>query len=217
MLPSTLTGLVQPLRQKILEVLAVSDGLTVAELSDQLRLSYMGVKGQCANLEANGLLESWRVPRQGAGRPLKLYRTTVRARSLFSVPDHQLPVQLLLASRSLFGSSAAEKLLFRFYQDQEANWSRVLSAETDLRPKLRLLEQLREKHGVLSRIVSATNVSAEVREFSHAHQSVFDSFPEAEEMEQRCLTSVLGLPVRREKARDERGVGVSRLVIGTVD
>ena len=52
----------------IVQAIKGSAGLSVAELSKILKMSYMGVKQHCVDLEKKGYLTTWRRPKK-MGRP----------------------------------------------------------------------------------------------------------------------------------------------------
>jgi predicted ArsR family transcriptional regulator len=69
-------------RLEILNTLKRTRGLSVNQLVDKMRMSYMGIKQHCITLERDGYLDTWRRP-QKMGRPEMVYRLTRRARLFF--------------------------------------------------------------------------------------------------------------------------------------
>ena len=60
-------------RLEIVNALKRSRGLSVNELVDRMRMSYMGIKQHCLTLQRDGYLDTWRRP-QKMGRPEMVYR-----------------------------------------------------------------------------------------------------------------------------------------------
>lgn len=57
---------------EIILLLKRSTGMSVNELCREMKMSYMGVKQHCVELEKKRLLDTWRRPKP-AGRPEKVY------------------------------------------------------------------------------------------------------------------------------------------------
>ena len=69
-------------RLEILNALKRTEGLSVNELVDKMKMSYMGIKQHCLTLQRDGYLDTWRRP-QKMGRPEMVYRLTRRSHDLF--------------------------------------------------------------------------------------------------------------------------------------
>ena len=69
-------------RLEILNTLKRTRGLSVNELVEKMKMSYMGIKQHCLTLERDGYLDTWRRP-QKMGRPEMVYRLTRRTHDLF--------------------------------------------------------------------------------------------------------------------------------------
>ena len=69
-------------RMRIIETLKKTQGLSVNELGERLKLSYMGVKQHCDELERHGYVDTWRRPKP-VGRPEMVYRLTPKAQVFF--------------------------------------------------------------------------------------------------------------------------------------
>ena len=163
-----------------------SRGLPVGELAERLGMSYMGVKAQCLALEKSGHLDSRNVHR-GAGRPLLVYRLSARGQELFRSADNRLALSLLDEAKSLFGTAAAEKLLFLHFQKRGAAYTEKTSGETGLDGKLRALAGAREPEGTMPRVEGEALVE------SHSPlEDVFKAYPAAEAMEEAAVSKALG-------------------------
>src|SRR5687767_1101276 len=94
-------------RLRVLNELKRSQGLSVTEIATRVKMSYMGVKGICLDLEKRGLVDTWRQP-QKIGRPQMLYRLTHRAHELFPATSNEMTIDLLHTAQKLFGATAPE-------------------------------------------------------------------------------------------------------------
>ena len=103
MFSQALRDIARPTYAEILETLKRSDGMAVSELAKELKMSYMGVKQHCVNLEKKGYLKTWRVPRTQVGRPEKLYRLTDACDDLFPQAGASLTLNLLQGVKQLYG------------------------------------------------------------------------------------------------------------------
>ena len=110
-------------RLAVVNLLKRSQGLTVRELAHRLGMSYMGVKQHCLNLERDGYLGTFRRHR-GVGRPELLYHLTNKAQDLFPQADNMLSISLLEQARKLYGTTAAEKILFLHFQEKAKAYAR---------------------------------------------------------------------------------------------
>ena len=69
-------------RLDILTALKRRGGMSVKELAAQFKMSYMGIKEHCLELEKEGYLDTWRRPKP-VGRPEMLYRLTAGRATCF--------------------------------------------------------------------------------------------------------------------------------------
>ena len=115
-----LTLLREMLHSPVLDIvqrLKHSTGMTVTELCTAMKMSYMGVKQHCVELEKAGFLDTWRRPK-AAGRPEKLYRLTDKANALFLNCGSPLTLDLLATAERVYGESAPPKLLYTYFQSK---------------------------------------------------------------------------------------------------
>ena len=173
------------------EELKRSSGLPVRELAERLGMSYMGVKAQCLALEKSGYLASRNVHR-GTGRPQLVYRLSARGQELFQTGDNRLACDLLKEAQSLFGPTAAEKILYQYFQKRGAEYVRKIPSGKPLETTLPILAALREAEGCMPRVEGETLVE------SHCPLAgIFEAFPPAASMEEAVISKALGLKVKR--------------------
>ena len=104
-------------RLEILNSLKRTKGMSVNELVEKMKMSYMGIKQHCLTLERDGYLDTWRRP-QKMGRPEMVYRLTRRTHDLFQADSNQFTLDLLESAQQIYGPNAAEKLLFNRFRAQ---------------------------------------------------------------------------------------------------
>lgn len=175
----------------VLSELKRSGGMSVGELAERLGMSYMGMKTRCLALEKSGHITSRNV-HNGTGRPRLIYRLSARGQENFPASDNRLAIGLLREALELFGPTAAEKLLFRYFQRQASRYAAAMSEAGGPEEKLATLARLREAEGCMAR------VEGDVLVESHCPlQGVFDAFPQAIPMEEALISKALGEPVQR--------------------
>src|SRR2546427_4619552 len=106
-------------RLEILNSLKRTRGMSVNELVERMKMSYMGIKQHCLTLQRDGYLDTWRRP-QKMGRPEMVYRLTRRSHDLFQADSHQLTLDLLKSTEEIYGPNAPEKLLYSIFEKKSA-------------------------------------------------------------------------------------------------
>lgn len=207
---SAARALARPARLRVVDALKRAPaGLPVRALSEQLGMSYMGVKEVCLDLEKQGLLETWRqpVPR---GRPLMLYRLAPRAQELFPAHSHGLTLLLLDAARTLFGPTAPDKLLHATFARRAEAYAERVRGETVL-ARAESLARLRESAGCMCVLETGPDVLRLV-EHHQPDLEVLRGWPLMARLEAELFTRVLQAPVKRE----ETGTGGGYRAVFTV-
>ncbi|MFZ4681123.1 MAG: helix-turn-helix transcriptional regulator [Terrimicrobiaceae bacterium] len=173
-----------------------ADGLTVREMAGRLKMSYMGVKQICIDLERDGYLETFRRNR-GVGRPEHVYRLTNKARDLFPQADNALALSLLEQAKKLYGPSAAEKILFLHFQEKAKTYAEKIRGETPAE-RAKWLARLRDSEGCMADFESGPELR--IIERHHPMEALFAALPKAAEMERDMFQQVLGTTVRRQQS-----------------
>jgi predicted ArsR family transcriptional regulator len=182
-------------RLQIVNHLKRSVGLSVNELADALKMSYMGIKQHCVELEKEGYLDTWRRP-VGVGRPEKVYRLTRRAHDLFPSAANEGTIRILEASRQLFGASAPDKLLFVFFKEIGDSYAGRLGGD-DWQKRAQWLARLRDGAGYMADYSDRDGI----RIIEH-HSPILDvlrAFPVSERFETEMIARIVGHPVTREE------------------
>ena len=182
-------------RLEIINRLKRTQGLPVRELAALLDMSYMGIKQHCIELHKEGYLETWRHPKP-LGRPEMLYRLTDRAQELFPQTSNQFTIDLLHAAQKLYGTAAAEKLLFSVFQRKAVDYTAKVKGET-IAEKARKLARLRDHEGCMAEFVSTGGMR--IVEFHSPIMDLFRAFPIVARLEADLFQRVLQTVVTREE------------------
>ncbi|MEX1120025.1 MAG: hypothetical protein WEB60_14660, partial [Terrimicrobiaceae bacterium] len=176
-------------RMEVLEALAHNSPRTVKDLSEDLDLSYMGVKSQCLLLEKSGYLESRR-RRRSQGRPEVLYSLAERSHELF--PSHGFPLAFSLMEHiaRLHGKQAPLKLLFLHFQSKAETYLTRIDGTTP-EDRAGQLATLRSAEGYYCRFEPGP--PAVLMDGHDPLANLFKNFPEALAFETEALSRVIGV------------------------
>jgi predicted ArsR family transcriptional regulator len=180
-------------RLKVIQTLKRTQGLSINELSKRMGLSYMGTKQHCEELERQGVLDTWRRPK-GVGRPELVYRLTGKAQAYFPQAGLLVTIELLEASKRLYGPTAPEKLLFALYAMKADHYARKISAG-DLAARIAAVAKLREEEGYLSEAISDPTLA--LVDYHCPIAELVASFPMLKRLEREMIEKVLGVAVER--------------------
>lgn len=183
----------------IIDTLKRSTGLAVPELAEALEMSYMGVKKHCDELEKRGYLDTWRKAKE-VGRPEKIYRLTKKADQIFPGVGDDFIVALLDATEANFGTVAAEKILFGYFQERTAKLTKRADAKSIL-DRATLLAKLRNEEGYFSECQYEASEGLKIVEYHNPLQVLFDRYESLVRMEESLFEKVLGAPVSRSEER----------------
>ena len=139
-------------RLEIVNALKRSRGLSVNELVDRMRMSYMGIKQHCLTLQRDGYLDTWRRP-QKMGRPEMVYRLTRRAHDLFQADSNRFTLELLDSVQGIYGPNAPEKLLYNLFERKCASLKEKVKGAT-MAERAKSLARIRDTEGYMSQFVT---------------------------------------------------------------
>jgi len=180
----------------IVQRLKHSTGMTVTELCTAMKMSYMGVKQHCVELEKSGFLDTWRRPK-AAGRPEKLYRLTPKADVLFLNCGPTLTLDLLTTAEKVFGESAPPKLLYTYFQSKGEAWSVKLAKTDGLEERARLLARLRSADGCMSSCEADAQGRLVLVEHHRPLRELAARYDMVDELECEMIERLMGCEVRR--------------------
>ena len=141
-------------RLEIVNALKRSRGLSVNELVDRMRMSYMGIKQHCLTLQRDGYLDTWRRP-QKMGRPEMVYRLTRRAHDLFQADSNRFTLELLDSIQQIYGPNAPEKLLYNLFEKKGVSLKEKVKGAT-VAERAKSLAKIRDTEGYMSQFVEST-------------------------------------------------------------
>lgn len=180
----------------IVQRLKGSLGLPVNELSKAMKMSYMGVKQHCVELEKAGFLDTWRRPK-GAGRPEKLYRLTTKADALFQGSGPALTLDLLTTAERVYGETAPPKLLFTYFQAKTELLAAKLAKAGTVVERAKLLARLRSADGCLSACETDERGRLLLVEHHRPLRELAVRYAIIDELECEMIERLLGCEVRR--------------------
>ena len=180
----------------IVQRLKHSTGMTVTELCTAMKMSYMGVKQHCVELEKAGFLDTWRRPK-AAGRPEKLYRLTPKADLLFLNCGPTLTLDLLTTAERVYGESAPPKLLFTYFQSKGEAMSAKLAKATTLEERARLLARLRSAEGCMCTCETDAQGRLVLVEHHRPLRELAARYDMVDELECEMIERLMGCEVRR--------------------
>jgi predicted ArsR family transcriptional regulator len=182
-------------RMRIIETLKKTQGLSVNELGQRLKLSYMGVKQHCDELERNGYVDTWRRPKP-VGRPEMVYRLTPKAQVFFPKATNATTIEILHAANRLYGHAAGEKLLYSVFASKTEEYMRKLRGNTVLE-LAEMVVKIRDQEGYMSELSRDEPVA--IIEYHSPIFDLLDAFPLVRRLEREMMERVLGVRIEREE------------------
>jgi predicted ArsR family transcriptional regulator len=182
-------------RMRIIETLKKTQGLSVSELGERLKLSYMGVKQHCDELERHGFVDTWRRPKP-VGRPEMVYRLTPKTHIFFPSATDTMTIEILQAANRLYGHAAGEKLLYSVFALKTENYVRKLRGKTVLE-LAEMLVKIRDQEGYMSELSTGDPIA--IVEYHSPIVDLLDAFPLVRRLEREMMERILGVRVEREE------------------
>jgi predicted ArsR family transcriptional regulator len=187
-------------RLEILNSLKRTKGMSVNELVEKMKMSYMGIKQHCLTLERDGYLDTWRRP-QKMGRPEMVYRLTRRSHDLFQADSNQFTLDLLKSAQEIYGPNAAEKLLYNIFEKKTAALKAKAKGNT-VTERAKWLARFRDGEGYMSQFRADGEGAPNILECHSPIMNLLDRYPIIARLEQDMFEAVLGTSVRREMIRN---------------
>ncbi len=187
-------------RLEIINSLKRSRGMSVNELVEKMKMSYMGIKQHCLTLERDGYLDTWRRP-QKMGRPEMVYRLTRRSHDLFQADSHQFTLDLLKSVQEIYGSNAPEKLLFNIFEKKTAALKAKAKGDT-VTDRAKWLARVRDGEGYMAQFTNGEEDGSKILECHSPIMNLLDRYPIVGRFEQDMFEAVLGTRVRRQMMRN---------------
>src|SRR5436853_4366992 len=186
-------------RLEIVNALKRSRGLSVNELVDRMRMSYMGIKQHCLTLQRDGYLDTWRRP-QKMGRPEMVYRLTRRSHDLLPTDSNEFTLELLNSIGEIYGANAPEKLLYNLFEKRTAALKAKVKGE-NVTERAKGLAKVRDGEGYMSQFLPSEKEGPQILECHSPIFNLIEKYPIIGRLEQDMFEAVLGTSVRREETR----------------
>ena len=122
---------------------------TALDVGSRFGMTSTGARQHLCNLEADGLVEA-EFRRQKRGRPKKYWQLTGRGHGRFPDRHADLTLELLAATRSIFGEKGLARLVRRREIDSLALYHKELSQRRSLAGKLAALADIRSREGYMA-------------------------------------------------------------------
>src|SRR5947199_771714 len=187
-------------RLEILNSLKRTRGMSVNELVDRMKMSYMGIKQHCLTLQRDGYLDTWRRP-QKMGRPEMVYRLTRRSHDLFQADSNQFTIELLKSAQEIYGPNVPEKLLYNVFKKKTAALKLKVKGET-VAERAKWLAHVRDAEGYMAQLVNDKGEEPHILECHSPIMNLLEHYPIIGRFEQEMFEAVLGTRVRRQVIRN---------------
>ena len=176
-----------------------STGLSVSELAAKLKMSYMGVKQHCVDLQKMGYIDTWRRPKK-VGRPEKVCRLTAKAKGLFPQAGMDLTLGILKSVERLYGDTAPEKLLFAFFQTRGENYKSKVKGNSVIE-RAESFAKLRTKEGYICDCKYDAEHGLRLMEYHNPYKDLLDEYSFARRMEDGIISNLLQAEVTSEEKK----------------
>ena len=184
-------------------LLKKSNGMSVNELAAALRMSYMGVKQHCVYLEKKGYVDTWRRPKEGGGRPEKMYRLTPKLDGFFPVGTRDLLLDVLDGANFAFGEGTAGRLLLHHFQLLAGRYAERVKGRTMLE-RAQSFSKLRTAEGCLSLCEFDPHDGLRIVEYHSPVATLCRAHPCAADLEAQMIGRLLQCICERIDASFER-------------
>src|SRR5690242_10220890 len=176
-------------RLEILNALKRTRGMSVNELVDKMKMSYMGIKQHCLTLQRDGYLDTWRRP-QKMGRPEMVYRLTKRSHDLFPSESNGFTLELLKSAREIYGANAPEKLLYNLFERHTAALKLRLKGQT-VAERAKWLAKTRDSEGYMSQFIADEKEGGpQILECHSPIMNLIEKYPIIGRLEQDMFSSI---------------------------
>ena len=122
---------------------------TAFDVGSRFDMTSTGARQHLCKLEADGLVAA-EFRRQRRGRPKKYWRLTSRGHGRFPDRHADLTLELLQATKSVFGEKGLQRLVRRRENDSLAQYHAEISQRRSLSGKLAALAAIRSREGYMA-------------------------------------------------------------------
>ncbi len=186
-----------PIRQKILLLLKKSGGMTVDLLSNDLKITPMGVRQHLASLERKDLVIH-KTLRRGVGRPGFLYKLSEAAEEFFPRRYGNFALDILMGIERKDGRQKVDEL-FGWRKEKILNHKKqILNGGKTLAEKVPLMAELLENEGYISDM-EVNDEEYILRQYNCPISAVSKNYPEACKHELELYRELFDAKVERTK------------------
>jgi len=136
-----------PTKHVIINLLKVNDGMTIEDLSKQIKITPMGVRQHLITLEKRGLVR-YESRKRGVGRPGFLYMLTDKAEELFPKTYEKFLLEMIAAISESEGPEKVDEY-FRRRSHRIFDFQRSRAQATDRQKDLTRLKDHLENEGYM--------------------------------------------------------------------
>ncbi len=191
----------------ILDLLKRSTGLPVKEIAKAVKMSYMGAKQHCVELEKKGFLDTWRRPGE-VGRPEKLYRLTAKAAAFYPEAGNEMTLEILQSIQQIYGPSAPDKLLYNHFARKTESYQKKIKGRS-ISERATAFAKLRNLEGYCADVEYDPQAGFRVVEYHHPMKEIAAAFPNIRQMETQMIQKILMTDVQRV---EEIASGLTKVV-----
>ena len=134
---------------RILFQLKARGAQTAFDIGARLGMTAAGARQHLGRLEADGLVEA-QAQRRGRGRPKKYWRLTSRGHGRFPDRHADLTLELLQATRTVFGDKGLEHLVRHRESESLVLYGREIAQKRTLAARLAALADIRSREGYMA-------------------------------------------------------------------
>lgn len=191
----------------IIDTLKRSTGMTAGEMCRALKMSPTAVKQHCADLQKQGLVDTWRRSGTG-GRPEKLWRLTAKAAHFYPDAGNELAMELLQCIQQLHGTQAPDKLLFMVFTRKAELYQKKVKGKS-IADRATSLAKLRDAEGHSSKLELHPVEGLRIVEYHNPLKEIAEAWPAIKRIEEQMISKVLNSQVTRT---EQRVSGLVRIV-----
>ncbi|MCL4475122.1 MAG: transcriptional regulator [Nitrospirae bacterium] len=192
------TGLIDnPTRKKILLALKKNGSMSVDDLSDEVKITPMGVRQHLLILERKGAVE-YITRKHGVGRPGFLYRLTETADDLFPKSYQTFAMDILTELERLDGKGKIDEIFRRRKERIASEIRRLLSGKETVSERLHALSDLLQRDGFIVDL-EENATSFKLKQFNCPISKVALRFKEACTHDLQLFREIIGEGVSREQ------------------
>lgn len=205
MFAQEIRDLIKPSWVKLIEAIKSHGEMTIPELMESCKLSYMGMKQQCDALLELGYLERLRVARTEVGRPEISYRLTAKAENIFPQVGIAFSLEIFRHAKQMFGENAPERILKHYFDERQKSLFSRLKKDQPLIAKAMTLSELRQKDGCVCSCNYDAAKGLRIMEFHNPLWQIFTEYPSAMHMEKNMIAELLGSHIDRKELPGRKG------------